>query len=165
MLCALAIACCVGGVPAAPALATMPDKPALAVTTLAGEEFDLAAHRGHVVLVHFWATWCVPCIREMPALEVFYGHYRARGVEVIALSQDRTRDIDAVHQMMHHMKMTYPVAMAHNASRNGFGDQSALPVTFVVDAKGVVRAELRPDTQPVTEENLARIVDPLLLAP
>ncbi|SPE32039.1 putative thioredoxin related protein [Burkholderiales bacterium] len=150
---------------AAPVLAATPASPALAVKTLAGEDFDLAKLQGHVVLIHFWATWCPPCIKEMPALEAFYERYRARGVEVIAMSEDRTRDIDAVHHMVHHMSMSYPVAMAHQASANSFGDPSALPVTFVVDAKGVVRAEMRPDTQPVTEENLIRIVDPLLTTP
>jgi cytochrome c biogenesis protein CcmG/thiol:disulfide interchange protein DsbE len=155
----------IAGLLAAPALAKPPASPDLAVRTLGGDDFDLAKLQGHVVLIHFWATWCPPCIKEMPALEAFYERYRARGVEILALSEDRTRDIDEVHHMVHHMNMTYPVAMAHKASRNSFGDPSALPVTFVVDAKGVVRAEMRPDTQPVTEENLMRIVDPLLGAP
>ena len=101
----------------------------------------------------------------MPALQTFYEQYRARGVEVIAISQDRTRDIDAVHHMMHHMRMSYPVALAHTASRNSFGEQAALPVTYVIDGQGVVRAELRPKTQPLTVEALTRIVDPLLRAP
>ncbi len=139
--------------------------PALSVATLDGKDFDLAALHGHIVLVNFWATWCPPCIKEMPALEAFYERYHARGVEVIAMSEDRTRDIDQVHEMMHHMNMSYPVAMAHKASRNSFGEQSALPVTFVVDAKGVLRAEMRPDTQPLTEESLVKTVEPLLAAP
>jgi thiol-disulfide isomerase/thioredoxin len=141
------------------------ESPALSVKTLNGGNFDLAQQRGKVVLVHFWATWCTPCITEMPALLAFYQRYRARGVEIVALSEDRTRDIDEVHHMMHHMNMDYPVAMAHQAQSNGFGDPSALPVTFVVDGQGRVRAEMRPDTLPVTEENLAKLVDPLLAAP
>jgi thiol-disulfide isomerase/thioredoxin len=152
----------IGPLSLAPLSAAEPDKPALILTTLAGEDFDLGRQRGHVVLVHFWATWCPPCIEEMPELQSFYEHYRERGVEVIAVSQDRTRDIDQVHQMMHHMKMSYPVAMAHTASRNTFGEQAALPVTYVIDGQGVVRGELRPKTQPVTEAALAKIVDPLL---
>ncbi len=151
---------------AAPAWAADPeksaDRPVLAVTTLAGEEFDLKRLRGHVVVLHYWATWCVPCLKEMPELESFYDHYRARGVEVLALSQDRTRDLDEVHNMMRHMKMTYPVAMAHNVSRSSLGEQRALPVTYVIDRDGAIRAQIRPDTQALTEEALARIVDPLL---
>jgi len=137
----------------------------LTLTTLAGEDFDLGHQRGHVVLVHFWATWCPPCIEEMPALQTFYERYRKRGVDVIAVSQDRTRDLDEVHHMMHHMQMSYPVAMAHTASRNSFGEQAALPVTYVIDTEGKLRAELRPKTQPLTVEALTRIVEPLLPPP
>lgn len=158
---ALAIACPLAGAAKQESGAI----PVLTAVTLDGKNFDLSALRGHVVLVHFWATWCTPCIKEMPALEAFYERYRARGVEVIAMSEDRTRDLDEVHHMVHHMNMHYPVAMAHKASSNTFGDPSALPVTYVVDAKGEVRAEMRPDTQPLTEENLARVVDPLLATP
>jgi len=158
---ALAATCPLAGVAKQEGAST----PVLTAVTLDGKSFDLSALRGHVVLVHFWATWCTPCIKEMPALEAFYEHYRTRGVEVIAMSEDRTRDLDEVHHMVHHMNMQYPVAMAHKASSNSFGDPSALPVTYVVDAKGDIRAEMRPDTQPVTEENLARIVDPLLTTP
>jgi len=158
--CLLTLACTI-----APARAAEPAKPALLLTTLAGEDFDLSRQRGHVVIVHFWATWCPPCIEEMPALQNFYEQYKNRGVEVIAVSQDRTRDIDEVHHMMQHMKMTYPVAMAHTASRNSFGEQAALPVTYVIDGQGMLRAELRPKTQALTEDALARIVVPLLPAP
>ena len=149
----------------APVRADEPAKPALSLTTLAGEDFDLARQRGHVVIVHFWATWCPPCIEEMPALQKFYEQYKGQGVEVIAVSQDRTRDIDDVHHMMHHMKMTYPVAMAHTASRNSFGEQAALPVTYVIDGQGVLRGEFRPRTQALTEDALAHLVVPLLAVP
>jgi peroxiredoxin len=148
--------------PVLPVHAADVDKPVLSLVTLAGEEIDLGRLRGHVVVLHFWATWCEPCLTEMPELEKFYARYRKRGVEVIALSQDRARDMDRVHEMMHRMRMTYPVAMAHNASHNSLGEQAALPVTYVIDVSGAVRERMRPDAQPVTAESLARIVEPLL---
>jgi len=159
----LAAALVVGPLSLAPLSAAEPDRPNLSLTTLAGEDFDLGRQRGHVVVVHFWATWCPQCTEEMPQLQSFFEHYRERGVEVIAVSQDRSRDIDEVHHMMHQMKMTYPVAMSHTASRNTFGEQVMLPVTYVIDSQGVLRAELRPKTQPVSEAALARIVEPLLI--
>lgn len=134
----------------------------IAVRTLAGADFDLAQLRGHVVVVHYWATWCPPCIHEMPQLQAFYAHYRDRGVEVLALSEDRTRDLAEVQRMVQHMAAGYPVAMAHQARANSLGDPNTLPVTYVIDGTGRVRAQLRPDTQPLTEEALARAVDPLL---
>lgn len=157
----LAIGCATAAT-AASARADVPQAPEIRIRTLAGDDFDLARLRGRVVLVHFWATWCPPCIKEMPALESFYEKYRARGVQVLAMSEDRTRDLDDVRRMIGRMRGTYPVAMAHKAEINAFGDPQSLPVTYVVDAAGAVRAEMRPDKQPVTEENLERIVVPLL---
>lgn len=147
---------------AQPAPADVEPKPVLSVMTLAGEEIDLGRLRGEVVVLHFWATWCGPCIVEMPELEKFYSRYRSRGVEVIALSQDRTRDMNQVRDMMRQMRMTYPVAMLHSAHHNSLGDQNPLPITYVIDREGAIRARMRPDTQPLTELSLEKIVAPLL---
>lgn len=160
----IATALIVGPISLVSLRAAEPVRPALSLTTLAGEDFDLGRQRGHVVVVYFWATWCPGCADEMPQLQSFFEHYRERGVEVIAVSEDRAQDIDAVHQVMRQMRMTYPVALSHTVSRNTFGPQATLPVTYVIDAQGVLRAELRPKTQAVSEAVLAKLVGPLLAA-
>jgi cytochrome c biogenesis protein CcmG/thiol:disulfide interchange protein DsbE len=142
--------------------AGVPEKPELTATTLGGDSFTLSALRGHVVLVNFWATWCTPCREEMPALNAFYRRYRERGVDVIGISMDRGRDADEVRQVMR--AFNFPAAMLRDISRNDFGAQSELPVTFVIDAQGRLREELRPATTPLTEASLTRIVQPLLPA-
>ncbi|MBV8199679.1 MAG: TlpA family protein disulfide reductase [Acidobacteria bacterium] len=134
--------------------------PALVAQTLDGGTFNLAALHGHVVLVNFWATWCTPCRQEIPALKAFYHEHHERGLELIGVSTDRARDAGQVRKML--AEIGYPVAMVSAASENGFGQQRALPVTFVIDRQGVVRAEMRPDSLPVTAESLARTVLPLL---
>jgi thiol-disulfide isomerase/thioredoxin len=60
--------------------------------TLAGEEFDLAKLKGKVVLVDFWATWCGPCVAEMPHVKELYEAYNGKGFEVVGISLDKDRD-------------------------------------------------------------------------
>jgi cytochrome c biogenesis protein CcmG, thiol:disulfide interchange protein DsbE len=133
--------------------------PGLVVPEVEGPTFDLSTLRGKVVIVNFWATWCVPCREEMPVLDAFYRSHHRQGLEVIGLSMDRSRDREAVKKLM--QSVTYPVALASDAKVNGFGAVRALPVTYVVDETGTVRARLTPDT-PLTEERLEDVVLPLL---
>jgi hypothetical protein len=79
---------------------------------------------------------------------------------MIGLSADRSRDRSDVLKVMQSFR--YPAAMLGDAEDDGFGDPSELPVTYVVDAQGVVRAELTPNTNPVTEKTLTELVLPLL---
>lgn len=135
--------------------------PALTVKQLDGHHvFDLTALRGKVVLVNFWATWCPPCRKEIPALDAFYRRYHARGLELIGLSADGSHDRGAVIKAAR--GFSYPAAMLSDASVNGFGAPLVLPVTYVVDSGGVIRAVLRPDQTPVTASTLANAVLPLL---
>jgi peroxiredoxin len=134
--------------------------PALVIEELNGSTFDLAAQRGKVIIVNFWATWCSPCRQEMPALDAFYRRYHAQGLEMIGLSADRPHDRSDVIKFM--QSFSYPAAMLDDAKSDGFDDPNALPVTYVVDAQGVIRAKFTPDQQPVTEQSLSAAVLPLL---
>ena len=145
--------------PAAAVEAGQPAPP-LAAPTLDGQHFDLASDRGRVVLVHYWASWCVPCREEMPALDAFYRRYHAQGVEMVAVSADRFRDRGAAEKMAR--GFAYPAAMLSDARPNGFGNPGSLPETIVIDKAGTVRAVLRPDQTPVTEQSLTAAVLPLL---
>jgi thiol-disulfide isomerase/thioredoxin len=133
--------------------------PALVIAQLDGREFDLAAQRGKVVIVNYWASWCSPCRAEMPVLDSFYKRYHSRGVVLLGVSVDDAHERPAVVAIM--QKFSYPAALAASAKVNGFGPALAVPMTWVIDSQGIVRARLVSGTA-VTEQSLSRAVLPLL---
>jgi cytochrome c biogenesis protein CcmG, thiol:disulfide interchange protein DsbE len=136
--------------------------PGLIVPTLDGPTFDLAALRGKVVVVNFWASWCSPCRAEMPQLDAFYRRHHAQGLELLGLSVDDPQDRATVVHIM--KSFSYPAAMAVAAKVNDFGAPLAVPMTWIIDAKGVVRARLIAGNT-VTLQSLAQAVLPLLPQP
>ncbi len=133
--------------------------PALIVPELDGRVFDLAALRGKVRIVHLWASWCGPCRAEMPLLDSFYQRYHARGLELLGLSVDDAHDRGEVLRIM--QKFSYPAALVRSARANGFGPPLAVPMTWVIDSAGVLRARLLA-ANGVTEQSLSETVLPLL---
>ena len=136
--------------------------PALVVPRLDGAEFELAALHGKVVIINFWATWCSPCRAEMPQLDAFYKRYHAQGLELLGLSVDDAQDRDAVAHIM--KSFSYPAALAVAAKVNDFGAPLAVPMTWIIDAQGVVRARLIAGNA-VTLASLEQTVVPLLPQP
>ncbi len=137
--------------------------PALTITRLDGNRWDLAEWRGKVVVVNFWATWCSTCRDEMPAFDAFYARFHSRGVELVGISIDRRRDRELVTKTA--SSVHYPCAMLANAETNDFGKPTVVPMTFVIGRDGKVRAVLMPQEKPVAFEDLATAVLPLLADP
>lgn len=133
--------------------------PALVLPQLDGRVFDLAAQRGKVVIVNFWASWCSPCRAEMPLLDSFYQRYRARGLVLLGVSVDDRHDRAEVARIM--QKLSYPAGLAADARVNGFGPPLAVPMTWIIDADGTVRARLLAGNA-ITQQALQQTVVPLL---
>jgi thiol-disulfide isomerase/thioredoxin len=134
--------------------------PPLVVRQLDGQELDLAALRGKVVILNFWATWCPPCRAEMPVLEAFYQKHAAEGVVVIGLSADDPHERKAVARAMH--GFTYPAALLVDARSNGFGNPKVLPISYIIGTDGIIRARLLPTKGNLTEQALSAGVATLL---
>jgi len=96
---------------------------------------DLA---GKVVLVNAWATWCAPCVIEMPGFQRVYDDYRDQGFMVLGVSRD-TEGPAKVRAFLRNKGITYPVAMAAHADLGGITDVSVLPTSYLIGRDGTIR--------------------------
>jgi thiol-disulfide isomerase/thioredoxin len=112
-------------------------KATLELQDLSGQPQSLSHLKGNIVVLNFWATWCVPCREEMPLLVSLQKHYEARGVQVIAASADDESTQKEVPEFARKLKINFPVwvgATIGDMQRLGLG--SALPATAVIDRDG-----------------------------
>ena len=140
--------------PATPAAKATPAIPSLRVTTLDGAQYDLAAHRGKWVVVNFWATWCTPCLKEMPelsALDAMREH-----IEVIGLAYDDIQPAELKAFLQKH-PVVYPVAIVDTyAPPADFATPRGLPTTYLIAPDGkVARQFLGPVTAKDVEAAIA----------
>jgi thiol-disulfide isomerase/thioredoxin len=111
----------------------------LAGATLDGPALDAAALEGNTVLVNFWATWCDPCVREMPALQAVYDRHRADGFVVVGLlAGDRASD-ERVREFTRRMGVTYPVLRSSTEQQRRFEMRDSLPMSLLYDKTGRLR--------------------------
>lgn len=135
--------------------------PPLSGTTLAGDRFGMPAQLGKVVVVRFWATWCVPCREELPAIDAYYRRRHAEGLEIIAISVDTPADRPKVEAEAG--RFAFPAAMAGAAEFKGYGRIWRMPMTFVVDRRGILRFDGGAGAPvQITEQWLEQNVSPLL---
>ena len=110
-------------------------------TSLQGEEIDLAAMKDKVVLVDFWATWCGPCIAELPNVQKAYTDYHDKGFEVIAISLDQ--DKAKLEKFITEKKMPWPQAFDGKGWENEIASQfgiTGIPATFLIGKDGKIAA-------------------------
>jgi thiol-disulfide isomerase/thioredoxin len=138
---------------APPAKAAMPLHPTLKVTTLDGRTFDLAAQRGKWVIVNFWATWCVPCIKEMPDISHFVATHK--NVTAIGLAYEDSAPADIKAFLLKH-PVVYPIAQVTlDKPLKDFDEPRGLPTTYLISPDGKVA---KPVVGPVTAASLAALI-------
>jgi thiol-disulfide isomerase/thioredoxin len=136
--------------------------PALMARTFSGEPIDLGALRGKGVVLNFWASWCVPCRQEMPALDALYKEGWEQGVTVIGLSADDRHDrADAVKAAR---TVSYPVGLLSEATVNDFGAPQVLPLTYVIARNGTIASVLSANKGALSAAELRQIVSSQLAA-
>jgi cytochrome c biogenesis protein CcmG/thiol:disulfide interchange protein DsbE len=131
---------------------------AFALSTLDGQPVTLEAHRGKVVVVNFWASWCYPgCYEEAPVLERNWRAYRDRGLVVIGVDIQDTAE--AAQKFIRDFGLTFPNARDTAGKVSIDYGVYGVPETFFVDKRGRIRAK---HVGAVTEDVFRKHVEPLL---
>ncbi|MDZ4802438.1 MAG: TlpA disulfide reductase family protein [Bryobacteraceae bacterium] len=131
--------------------------PAFSWPSMSGHKWSMSEHKGKIVLVNFWATWCGPCRVETPDLVRVYEKYKGRGVTIAAVSMDED-PAKVVPRFVERYRMEYPVLVPAPDSPITEAIQS-LPTSFLVDTQGRVA---RTWVGMLHEEELIMNIDELL---
>lgn len=134
--------------------------PEIQLRDLAGADRSLSRLRGQVVLVSFWASWCAPCRAEMPAMEKIYESFGKDGLAILAVNSTIQDSSEAARAFVVSEHLTFDTLLDVNGSASRTYLVGALPTNFVVDRRGVIRAQFVGG--PTSQAVLQSLIQPLL---
>jgi len=133
--------------------------PALALADPAGTEHDLAAYRGKVVLVNFWATWCAPCREEMPSMQALRKRLAGKPFEVLTVNMMESEEKIAAFRRAERIDL--PVLMDRDGAAAKRWKVRMLPNSFVIDRRGAIRYQLIGEAD-WTRPNITSVIERLI---
>ena len=113
---------------------------------LDGEIHKLSEYRGKKLLINFWASWCVPCIAELPSLQQLSKKYEDRGLQVVAISVDSVKAIEEVRKLKHELNLEFDILFDHEMEIPPKLGITGFPETFFADTEGMMITFLDPKT-------------------
>ena len=131
--------------------------PDFSLERLEGGEVSLSDHRGDVVLINFWATWCAPCRAEIPAIEAVHQARQNDGFVVLGVNYQESRDV--VEPFARELAVTYPVLLDESGRIMETYRAIGLPMSVLVDREGIIRVR---HTGVLTEEQLDGYLEDLI---
>lgn len=136
--------------------------PRFTLDRLNGQEMDLSALRGQVVIINFWASWCPPCRAEMPDLQATYDAYQDRGLEILAVNATSQDSEGAARAFVDEYQLDFPILLDPSGLVGNLYKTRALPSTFFVDRDGVIQKVIVGG--PMSATTLQSTVESLLKA-
>jgi len=111
--------------------------PDFSLPALDGKKINLSDYRGKVVLVNIWATWCAPCVEEMPSMQQFYNEFKGGDFEILAVSID-TLGLEVVAPFMENHKLTFPALLDPQGTVKTPYGITGVPESFIIDKDGTL---------------------------
>jgi thiol-disulfide isomerase/thioredoxin len=130
-----------------------------------GTPHSLKDINSKLTLVHYWATWCVPCVRELPVIDAMQQTYGGKGLNIIAISMDGRNNIGKVNEFFAEHNITHLTAYVDNGAATEKLNISGLPVTYFVNVKGMVLATAIGSVDWDSPENRLLVEDTLEHSP
>jgi peroxiredoxin len=121
-------------------LAVGDSAPAFSVPAVPSGSLDLRSHKGQVVVLHFWATWCPPCVEETPSLVQFAENMRDQGVIVLSISVDE--DPKALQDFIQKFQISYPVGRDPDRSLAARFGTVQFPESYIFDRRGLLAEKI-----------------------
>jgi peroxiredoxin len=134
--------------------------PDFTLDLLGGGEVTLSELRGKGVVINLWASWCLPCRAEMPAIQRVYEKTRGRGLEVLAVNTTFQDSEGAAAEFIQELGLTFPVPLDRDGTVSQQYQLRALPSTFFVDRRGVIRTVIIGG--PMSEATIQTAVEEIL---
>jgi thiol-disulfide isomerase/thioredoxin len=119
------------------------EAPSFALQTLEGGTFRLVDHRGEVIVVNFWGTWCAPCREEIPILVKLQRELGDEGLQVVGVALERSAGPKDVRAFAEKMNVNYPVGLGDGSIAQKYGGVRGLPVTFVIGPGGGIQGHIQ----------------------
>ena len=116
--------------------------PTVALKSYSGETYTVAGDDKEVTLLVFWATWCQPCLMEMPSLVKLHDKYRDRKFRVVSINVDDPEG-QKVKSIARNFGINYPVLIGNEEVMKQFGGVTALPTSFLIGRDGRIREKLQ----------------------
>ncbi len=133
--------------------------PDFSLPDLQGNTVELSDFEDRVLLVDFWATWCVPCRLEVPHLVELHNSYKDRGFEILGIALDENGE-ELVEAFVREHNVTYPVVIGNRDVAIAFGGLTAIPTAFMIDQDGrIVNKYVGYTEKAVFEEEIKRLLD------
>jgi cytochrome c biogenesis protein CcmG, thiol:disulfide interchange protein DsbE len=133
--------------------------PNFTLTTVDGDEVTLTDFRGQAVLINFWASWCVPCRLEMPALQQAYNAHKDEGLVILGINRTFADELPDITAFVREFNLTFPILLDTNDTVNTDYQVLGLPTSIFINREGIVT---HIQIGAMTKTDLKKLIDDIL---